>query len=140
MLNKEKYAKEIIDIACHNNKLALKHNIPYPCNKINCGKCDLWNKGCITEFIEWANSEYKKPEIDWTKVPVDTCLLISDSCGKNTIKRHFAEYYNKKIYVYPEGMTSWSFAGQHKLLVAWDEKNVQIQIKEGTDCSKWYKD
>ena len=35
-------------------------------------------------------------EIDWNKVPVDTCILITDSYGY-TLKRHFAKYDNKKI-------------------------------------------
>lgn len=89
-------------------------------------------------FAEWANSEYKEHEIDWNKIPVDTPILITDSCGY-TIKRHFAKYDNKIIYAYPDGTTSWSFDNQeYNELVDWDEKNVQIG--EGVDCSEWYKD
>ena len=91
----------------------------------------------INAFIKWVNSEYKEPEIDWNKVPVDTCVLVTDSCG-NTIKRHFAKYNNKIIYIYPDGTTSWSFIQDSDRLIVWDEKNVQI--KEGVDCSEWYKD
>ena len=94
-----------------------------------------WN--CDRNFIEWSNSEYKETEIDWSKVPVDTCILITDSYGY-TLKRHFAKYDNKKIYAYPDGTTSWSFIQDSNQLIVWDEKNVQI--KEGVDCSEWYKD
>ena len=91
----------------------------------------------INAFIKLVNSEYKEPEIDWNKVPIDTCVLVTDSCG-NTIKRHFAKYDTKIIYVYPDGRTSWSFNQDSNQLIVWDEKNVQI--KEGVDCSEWYKD
>ena len=143
MLNKEKYAKEILDIVCSGNDVGKRNGHLYPCaNIINCSNCEF-NKCdtyvCNEEFAKWANSEYKEREIDWNKVPVDTPVLVTDSCG-NTIKRHFAKYDNKIIYAYPDGTTSWSFDNQveYNKLVEWDEKNVQI--KEGVDCSEWYKD
>ena len=140
MLNKEKYAKEIINIACSGEEIGKQNGHLRPCTDTNCYNCDFnTDLGCVEEFQKWANSEYKEPEIDWDKVPVDTCVLVTDSCG-NTIKRHFAKYDNKIIYVYPDGTTSWSFDNQveYNELVAWDEKSVQI--KEGVDCSEWYKD
>ena len=142
MLNKEKYAKEILDIACNGDSVGMRNGILCSCDTINnCKHCDFYNKEILCEQIikEWANSEYKEREIDWSKVPVDTCILITDSYGY-TLKRHFAKYDNKKIYAYPDGTTSGSFDNQveYNELVAWDEKSVQI--KEGIDCSEWYKD
>ena len=142
MLNKEKYAKEILDIVCSGNYLGKQNGHLCPCANIKCSDCEFDKcdtSVCNEEFTKWANSEYKEPEIDWNKVPVDTCILITDSCD-NTIKRHFAKYDNKIIYAYPDGTTSWSFDNQveYNELVAWDEKSVQI--KEGVDCSEWYKD
>lgn len=136
MLNKEKYAKEILDIACHNNKLALKHNIPYPCNKINCGKCDLWKRGCTAGFIEWANSEYKEPEIDWTKVPVDTPVYVRDDSSNDWSKRYFCRFDpdNNLYYCYFEGSTSWS--NEQNTVCEWK----QCKLAEGVDYSEWYKD
>lgn len=143
MLNKEKYAKEIIEIACKGDYIGMKNGVLCPCNDINiCEHCDFCNEGapCKESVKKWANSEYKEHEIDWSKVPIDTCILITDSYG-NTIKRHFAKYDNKTIYAYPDGTTSWSFVDnqiEYNGLIDWDEKNVQI--KEGVDCSEWYKD
>ena len=97
-----------------------------------------YNCNLVEEVIkEWANSEYKEREIDWNKVPVDTCILITDSYDY-TLKRHFAKYDNKKIYAYPDGTTSWSFNQDSSQLISCDEKNVQIE--KGVDCSEWYKD
>ena len=138
MLNKEKYAKEIIDISCDGYGVAKQNGHLQPCRYTACSKCDFNITLCCTEEIrKWANSEYKEPEIDWSKVPVDTCILVTDSCD-NTIKRHFAKYDNKIIYAYPDGTTSWSFIKDSDRLIVWDEKNVQI--KKGVDCSEWYKD
>ena len=139
MLNKEKYAKEIIDIVCSGDDIGKQNGHLCPCANMKCSNCEF-NKcdaSCNEEFTKWANSEYKEREIDWNKVPVDTCILITDSYGY-TLKRHFAKYDNKKIYAYPDGTTSWSFIQDSNQLIVWDEKNVQI--KEGVDCSEWYKD
>ena len=139
MLNKEKYAKEILDIVCSGNDIGKRNGHLCPCANVKCPDCEF-NKcdaSCNEEFTKWANSEYKEPEIDWNKVPVDTCILITDSCD-NTIKRHFAKYDNKIIYAYPDGTTSWSFDQDSSQLISWDEKNVQIE--KGIDCSEWYKD
>ena len=138
MLNKEKYAKEIIDISCDGYGVAKQNGHLQPCSRTVCSKCDF-NTGldCSEEIQKWANSEYKEREIDWSKVPVDTCILVTDSCY-NTIKRHFAKYDNKIIYAYPDGTTSWSFNQDSSQLISWDEKNVQIE--KGIDCSEWYKD
>ena len=139
MLNKEKYAKEILDIVCQDGTIpAVVNNVPIKCtDALDCYDCKFYyNDDCINAFIKWVNSEYKEREIDWSKVPVDTPILITYSCY--TLKRHFAKYYNKTIYFYPDGTTSWSFNQDSSKLISWDEKNVQI--KEGVDCSEWYKD
>lgn len=138
MLNKEKYAKEILDIVCREENVGRQNGCLYPCSKISCSNCEFdTTKNCSKGFSQWANSEYKEREIDWSKVPVDTRILIIDSYG-NTIKRYFAKYYNKKFYAYPNGATSWSFNQDSDQLIDWNEKNVQIE--EGVDCSEWYKD
>ena len=139
MLNKEKYAKEILDIACNGDSIGMRNGVLCACNSIgNCIYCDFYGNKTICEIAikDWANSEYKEREIDWSKVPVDIPILITYSCY--TLKRHFAKYYNKTIYFYPDGTTSWSFNQDSSQLISWDEKNVQIE--KGIDCSEWYKD
>ena len=139
MLNKEKYAKEILDIVCQDGTIpAVVNNVPIKCtDALDCYDCKFYyNDDCINAFIKWVNSEYKEREIDWSKVPVDTPILITYSCY--TLKRHFAKYDNKKIYAYPDGTTSWSFNQDSSQLISWDEKNVQIE--KGIDCNEWYKD
>lgn len=70
MKNREKFAKEILDIACKGEIIAVtKDNKVVCCNDINCEQC-LFNKtddcGCDYEAtMRWAESEYveKKPTI-----------------------------------------------------------------------------
>lgn len=67
MLNKEKYAKEIVEIAVNNGTIALKDNKPISCIKIKCIDCEQNVPGCgcsMKKLTEWANSEYKKSILD----------------------------------------------------------------------------
>ena len=66
MLNKEKYAKEIAEIAVNSEGIALKDNKPIICSKIKCIDCGRnTNRGCCKEILtEWANSECEKSILD----------------------------------------------------------------------------
>ena len=135
MLNKEKYAKEIIDISCDGYGVAKQNGHLQPCRYTACSKCDFNITLCCTEEIrKWANSEYKEPEIDWNKVPVDTPIYVWDNDNGATYKRYFAGYnkVNNMIIAFDDGGTSWSSVTTTK----WDN----AKIKEGIDCSEWYKD
>lgn len=70
MLNKEKYAKEIVDIATTGAGMALKDNKPAPCRDLYCKECDRNDDtgGCsLDKLLEWANSEYKEHILDETE-------------------------------------------------------------------------
>ena len=57
---------------------------------------------------EWLNSEYVEPEVDWSKVPVDTPILVRDSENEDWHKRYFNKYSNGTVYAWSDGTTSWS--------------------------------
>lgn len=70
MKNKEKYAKEIIDIACSGNAVSVSKvtGKPIACENNSCKNCVRHNDGllcCERERLkEWAESEYiEKPVI-----------------------------------------------------------------------------
>ena len=48
-----------------------------------------------------------KEVIDWSKVPVDTKVLVSKD-GENWLKRYFAKYEDGKIYFFSCGVSSYS--------------------------------
>lgn len=59
MLNKEKYAKEILNIACEGHSIAMIDGKLRQCSGASCSKCDFnSNINCRKNVNEWANSEY----------------------------------------------------------------------------------
>lgn len=113
MTNREKYGDKLIELSVNGGVYALKNGIPALCDEIKCEECDFCNKsrrickGSTYIFREWLNSEYK-PKTDWSKVAVDTPILVRDSEEEAWRKRHFAKYENGKVYTWLVGATSWS--------------------------------
>lgn len=59
MLNKEKYAKEIISVVENGNKIALVGGKVAPCEKIDCNDCECGGlDNCKEKIKKWMNSEY----------------------------------------------------------------------------------
>lgn len=58
MLNKEKFAKEIVEIAVNGNRVAVVDGELVACDNIECKECDFYARGCRNGLPEWANSEY----------------------------------------------------------------------------------
>ena len=59
--------------------------------------------------IENILKPYKEePEIDWSKVAVDTPILVRGSDNEEWNKRYFARYENGTIYAWKDGCTSWT--------------------------------
>ena len=112
MTNKEKYGNKIIELAIDEGVLALKNGEPAPCAKIKCEDCDYGKSdscgGSEYKFREWLNSEYVEPPVDWSKVAVDTPILVRDSEKESWRKRYFAKYDNGIVYAWSGGTTSWS--------------------------------
>ena len=110
MKNKEKYAKEIFDIVCSGGVIAFNKttNKVVPCRGLLCSDC-LFDNHCFgKEIKEWCESEYVEPPVDWSKVPVDTPILVRDEDEEKFKKRHFAKYANEKVYAWNMGTTSWT--------------------------------
>ena len=121
MTNKEKYGNKIIELAIDEGVLALKNGEPAPCAKIKCEDCDYGKSdscgGSEYKFREWLNSEYVEPPVDWSKVAVDTPILVRDSEKESWRKRHFAKYENGMVYTWSGGATSWSVSASENIVV-----------------------
>lgn len=125
MTNKEKYAKEILDIACSGNKVAIVKNKPCSCDDvINCAECDLDNvsylNNCQQCFAKWCNKEYQ--EVDWSNVKVDTPILVKTKEGENWKRRYFAAYKDGRVYAWDSGATSWSVTNK----LSWGYKYAKL--------------
>ena len=115
MTNKEKYGKEILDIACTGDRVAMRNsdNVIVGCRKLECLGCafNTHGKFCNDEIEKWANSEYVEPPVDWSKVAVDTPILVRDCEEGIWKKRYFAKYEDNMVYAWGLGATSWSAEG-----------------------------
>lgn len=112
MKNYEKYAEEIKgyngDSICTDfiEPYILK-SINAKCINTSCPKCHLYRTLWLLEEYE----EPKEPEVDWSKVEVDTPILVRDYEGQEWARKYFAKYENKTIYAWDSGRTSWTGDG-----------------------------
>ena len=112
MTNREKFAEQILDIACNGGSIAVNKvtSEPMRCQGTACKNClfSFGNGDCRGARKKWANSEYVEPPVDWSKVAVDTPILVRNSKEEVWEKRHFAKYENGIVYAWVAGETSWS--------------------------------
>lgn len=116
MTNREKFAEQILDIACSGDAIAVNKvaSEPIACHGTACEECLFSSNGdefCRDRRKKWANSEYVEPSVDWSKVAVDTPILVSDSNDHRWLKRYFAKYENGSVFAWNGGRTSWSSDG-----------------------------
>ena len=56
--------------------------------------------------------------VDWSKVAVDTPILVSyDGC--NWVKKYFAKVQNNTVYAFDNGATSWSVSDVECCVTPW---------------------
>lgn len=122
MTNKEKYGDKMIELAENTGMFVLKNGEPALCRKTKCEECDFYEsdscKGSVLAFRKWLNSEYVEPPVDWSKVPVDTPILVRDRGEEAWRKRHFAKYEDNTVYAWNAGSTSWSVSASSNI-VGW---------------------
>lgn len=57
--------------------------------------------------------------VDWSKVAVDTPILVKHCVEETWEKRHFACFKNGYVYTWREGTTSWSVPDE-QLITMWN--------------------
>lgn len=95
MTNYERYEKIIDPILQRRENIALNKDTKeiVSCQKLECEDClfSFYHNEpyyCTFNRMKWLVAEYKEPEIDWSKVAVDTPVLVSDD-GVNWERRYF---------------------------------------------------
>lgn len=109
MKNYEKYAEKIrelkSDIGIEWCELFAKPKVLKPlgrkCEDVSCGLCSA-----LTTL--WLLEEYEEPETDWSKVEIDTPILVRYDEKAEWFKRHFAKYENGLVYAWKDSCTSWT--------------------------------
>lgn len=115
MLNIEKYKEELENIGVINpNGLAVIDGKPCMCQEAECNMCELRSEEscCFYKTDNWLFSKYEEPEVDWSKVKVDTPILVRNYESGDWTKRYFAKFVDGKVYAWIAGATSWSADGE----------------------------
>ena len=90
------------------------------------GKVYAWNGGRTGQtesyMTPWKyaklsedEEERKELEVDWSKVNVDTPILVGEGDGE-WVKRYFAEYKDGIVYAWCGGSTSWD---ANNMMMSW---------------------
>lgn len=119
MLNIEKYKDVLIlfDIIKPSQLAKVKvrdKDKLVPCDWVDCVDCEYYKDSkCSIKAEEWLFQEYEEPKVDWSKVKVDTPILVGNTENDVTHKRYFAKYEDGKVYTWGGGTTSWTVSGEH---------------------------
>ena len=119
MTNREHYREQIIDICAKGGRPLVEADELTGCSSHYCIGCSNWYKpqGIFAEcficeaqehFTKWLEEEYE-PTVDWSKVPVDTPILVKDERSSDEwFERHFACYHDGEVYAWKNGRTSYT--------------------------------
>lgn len=76
----------------------------------DCTNCIFNGKGgCKKGRLKWLQEKYKEPEIDWTKVEVDTPILVKAGKDYDWMERYFAGCIGGKVCAFNNGKKSEDF-------------------------------
>ena len=114
MKNFEKYVNKIKEYGGNNfcSMFVEPHilkSIGLSCGDLTCGACRVLQLVWLTE-----GGDPKDPEVDWSKVEVDTPILVRQGKNGKWLERHFAKYENGDVYAWVDGQTSWTGADEIK--------------------------
>ena len=130
MKNYEKYADEVREYKGSSGYFCNKFIMPHILKKDSCAGISC--EHCHTLQMIWLLEDYEEPEepeIDWSKIKVDTPILVKQGKNGEWLERHFAKYENGDVYAWVDGQTSWTVADEIKWKYAKlpeDEKKPEI--------------
>lgn len=104
MKNYEKYADEIREYK--GDSFCIDFVKP---NILKSEDCSADCTKCRMLQVLWLLEDYEEPEVDWSKVEVDTPILVRNSEDEEWRKAYFAKYDKYGfVYTWRSGRTSWT--------------------------------
>lgn len=117
MTNEEFYKEKIYDAIAESIAVSEDGKIAI-CKQITCENCIFRKKqrtvSCITQMAEWLKQEYVE-QVDWSKVKVDTPILVKRSKEAEWERRYFAKFVDGKVYAWMGGATSWTADSEYRM-------------------------
>ena len=95
----------------------------------NCGRISQWSdrvdirSTCFTEENQQIDIGEYIGVVDWSKVEVDTPILVKDDYDDKWKKAYFAKYEDEMIYAWSNGRTSFSARNKDDTFV-WDRAKL----------------
>ena len=117
----------------------ITHEIGLCCNTA-CRDCMFRGIGCNQRKKEWLDQPAFDPEkdIDWSKVPVDTPVIVKNKRDLYEHRRYFNDI-DKAYITFRDGMTSWSAYEEAKKDVYIWEKWDTCRLASPEDIEKYRK-
>ena len=144
MKNREKYKNELVDVIKKEGKLCefmIKHGVSQMFGKDTESFCrETECQSCTTALQLWLDEEYiepPKPEVDWSKVPVDTLVQVRDDENDEWLPRYF-KGLSRKPSAYPPGYyyDVWAL-GATSVTAEWDTESWKYcELIEDEDNGK----
>lgn len=117
MTNEEFYKDKIFDAVAKNLAISKDGEIA-TCKAITCENCIFKNnietESCIKKMALWLKQEYVE-QVDWSKVKVDTPILVKRSKEAEWERRYFAKFVDGKVYAWMGGATSWTADSEYRM-------------------------
>lgn len=106
------------------------------------------NLDIVKIFDNGGKMIWNMNQIDWSKIPVNTKVLVKNSENGEWNRRYFAGFINGEVTTFSNGMTSWSTSRPNNpILVSWEyaklapnEKTINKEIDKEfrTYCREAY--
>lgn len=117
MKNREKYKNELINVIKKDSKLCefvKKHEVFRMFGKDSKSYCKMTCGTCGAALNLWLDEECEEPEVDWSKVPVDTLVMVRDNEDDEWVLRYFDSFEEESFssmaghnyMVFADGATS----------------------------------
>ena len=118
MKNREKYKNELVDAIKKDGRVCgfvKNHGVAQMLRKDIESLCEMDCITCGTALQLWLDEEYEEPEVDWSKVPVDTLVRVRNRAEDKWLLRYFKEigdeHLNCRYFTWPGGTTSKTAEG-----------------------------
>lgn len=139
MKNREKYKSELIKVIKEEGDMCnfmKNHEVFRMIGKDIESYCEIDCVACGTALQLWLDEEYTelpKPEVDWSKVPVDTLVRVRDDKSDEWKLRYFKIFkggYYSPFETWGDGATSVTAEGYTE---QW--KQCELVEDEDNDCN-----
>ena len=120
-------------IVVNNHKdmfLSIENPYVYDEYKVKVSDCNMW---LVPRGFKEALPKLNSNEVlniamglgivDWSKMPVDTPILVKDDCDDKWEKAYFAKYEDEMIYAWDNGRTSFSARNKENTFI-WDRAKL----------------